>query len=112
MPDLTGFGTLTSSCTQSEQSKLWPGDCIGSALYYYGTCTLTPVEPLTDDLSDMDKTTAREILNAPPILLFLASKQQNTLGVLPEEVRHPAVALLRTYVEEGIPDHMGLPWLP
>ena len=60
----------------------------------------------------MDKTNAREILNAPPILLFLASKQQNTLGVLPEEVRHPAVALLQTYVEEGIPAHTGSPWSP
>ena len=34
------------------------------------------------------------------------------MGGLPEGVRHPAAALLRTYVEEGIPSHMGPPWSP
>ena len=41
---------------------------------------------------------------------FLASKQRNTLGGLPEGMKHPAVALLQTYIEEGIPAHMGPPW--
>ena len=42
---------------------------------------------------------------------FLASKQRNTLGNLPKGVKHPVAALLQRYVEEGIPDHTGPPWL-
>ena len=61
---------------------------------------------------DIVKATAREILNAPSLLLFLASKQRNTLGGLPEGVKHLAAALLQTYVEKGIPAHTGPPWSP
>ena len=71
-----------------------------------------PVAQLTDNLVATAKATAREILSAPSLLLFLAIKQRKTLGGLPEGVRHPAADLLRTYVEEGIPDHIGAPWLP
>ena len=56
--------------------------------------------------------TAREILNAPSLLLLLAIKQRNTLGGLPKGVRHPAVALLHTYVEEDMPARMGPSWSP
>ena len=35
-----------------------------------------------------------------------------TLGGLPEGLIHPSAALLNTYVEEGIPDHIGSPWSP
>ena len=47
----------------------------------------------------------------PSLLSFLSSKQQKTLGGLPEEVMHPAADLLRDYVEEVIPAHTGSPWL-
>ena len=71
-----------------------------------------PVDSPTDDLADTAKATAREILKAPSLLSFLASKQRNTLGGLPKGVKHPAVALLNKYVEEGIPAHTGAPWSP
>ena len=51
------------------------------------------------------KASVREILNAPSLLLFLASKQRKTLGGLHKGVKHPAAALIRKYVEEGIPAH-------
>ena len=70
-----------------------------------------PIDPLTDDLKATAKATTKEILSAPSLLLFLASKQRKTLGGLPEGVRHTAADLLRTYVEEGIPVHTGPPWL-
>ena len=56
--------------------------------------------------------TAREILNTPSLLPFLASKQQNTLVGLSKRVRHPASALLYNYVEEGILAHTAPPWSP
>ena len=34
------------------------------------------------------------------------------MGGLPEGVRHPPAALIQTYVEEGIPAHMGTLWSP
>ena len=71
-----------------------------------------PVDALTDNLAAMAKSIAREILNASSLLSFLSSKQWNTLGGLSEGVGHPAADLLQTYVEEGILDHMGPPWLP
>ena len=71
-----------------------------------------PVASPTNDLVATANATAREILNAPSLLSLLASKRRNTLGGLPNGVKHPAAALLRTYVEEGIPDHTGPPWSP
>ena len=71
-----------------------------------------PVDPLTDDLAATANVTAREILNAPSLLSLLSSKQLETLGGLPKGVQHPAAALLQIYVEEGIPSHIGPPWLP
>ena len=65
-----------------------------------------------DDLAARAKATAREILNRPSLLSFLASNQRNALGGLPEWVKHPAAALLQTYVEEDIPDHTGPWWSP
>ena len=41
---------------------------------------------------------------------FVASKQQRTLGALPEAVSHPAATLLHSYVEEGIPSGTLPPW--
>ena len=57
-----------------------------------------PVEPPTDDLADTAKATAREIINAPSLLSFLASNQRNTLGGLSKGVNNPAADLLQTYV--------------
>ena len=71
-----------------------------------------PVNSLPDEIEARAKSTAREILNAPSLLSFLASKQQKTLRSLPEGVRHPSADLLQTYVDEGIPDHTGPPWQP
>ena len=65
-----------------------------------------------DDLAAADKATARENLDAPSLLSFLASTQRKKLGGLPEGVRHLAAALFQTYVEEGIPAHTGPPWSP
>ena len=62
-----------------------------------------------DDLVDMAKATLREILIAPSFLSFLASKQRNTLGGLPEGAKHPVATLLQSYVEEGILAHTGPP---
>ena len=42
---------------------------------------------------------------------FITSKQQRTLGVLPEAVSHPADTLIRSYVEKGIPASTGPLWL-
>ena len=72
----------------------------------YPPPTITP----TDDLSATTKASVREILSAPSFLSFLDSKQRNTLGSLPEEVRNTSAALIKYYVEEGIPDHNGPPW--
>ena len=58
-----------------------------------------------DDLAAMAKATAREILTAPSLLSFLASKERNTLGGLTKGVKHPDAALIRNYVEEGISSH-------
>ena len=60
---------------------------------------LLPVDLPTDDLAATAKATAREILKAPSLLLFLASKQRNTLGSLYKGVKHPTAALLKKYVE-------------
>ena len=56
---------------------------------------------------DTAKATSRDILNAPLFFSLLADKQRMTLGGLPKGVWHPSLALLRTYVEEGIPAHTG-----
>ena len=54
------------------------------------------------------KEDSREILIAPYIILFLASKQRETLGSPPKkEVRHPSTDLTQSYVEEVTP-----PWYP
>ena len=74
--------------------------------------TPPPVDPPTDDLAATANATAREILNAPSLLSFLASKQRNTLGCLSEGGEHPSAALLQIYVEESIPAHTGPPWSP
>ena len=66
-----------------------------------------PVDSPTDVLAATAKATAREILKAPSLLLFLSSKQRNTLGGLPKGVENPAAALLRKYVEEGMPAQTG-----
>ena len=58
-----------------------------------------PIDSPTDALAATAKATAREILEAPSLLSFLASKQRKTLGGLPEGVKHPAAALLKMYVE-------------
>ena len=68
------------------------------------------IAPLIDNLVATAKSTAREILSTPSLVLFLASKQHNTLGGLPEGVTHPAADLLQAYVEEGIPAHTAPPW--
>ena len=112
-PVPTGSSTLTYSCTQSKQINLWPRDHRGYALRHDSTGTLLPpVDPLTDNLAAMAKTNSREIINEPSLLSFLASKQRNILGGLPEGVRHPDADLLQTYVEEGIPDRTGSLWSP
>ena len=85
------------------------------ALPYATTVQTTyplPVVTPTDDIATTANTTAREILSAPSLLLFLASKQRKTLGSLSEGVMHPAAALIQSYVEEGITAHTGLPWSP
>ena len=69
-----------------------------------------PFNSLTDDLAPTAKDTAREILEEPSLLSFLASKQRKTLGGLPEGVKHPATDILNTCVEEGIPAQTGPPW--
>ena len=67
---------------------------------------------LPDDLADTAKATAREILGAPSLLSLFASKQQKTLGILSEGVRHPDASLIQSYVEEVITAHTGPPWSP
>ena len=57
-----------------------------------------PMANPTDDLAATAKATAREILSAPSILSFLSSKQQKTLGSLPEGVMHLAASLLQSYL--------------
>ena len=91
------------------------GPGIAEALPYATTAQAPyppPVDSPTDDLAALAKATAREILEAPSLLSFLASKQRKTLGGLPEGVKHPASALLHKYVEEGIPANTGPPWSP
>ena len=91
------------------------GPGIAEALPYTTTAQAPyppPVDSQTDDVSATSKATAREILNAPSLLLVLTSKQRNTLGGLPKRVKHPVADLLQTYVEEGIPAHTGPPWSP
>ena len=66
-----------------------------------------PVDSPTDDLAATAKATAREIREAPSLMPFLASKQRKTLGSLPEEVKHPAAALLKKYVKGGHPFPRG-----
>ena len=44
---------------------------------------------------------------APYLTDFIASKQQITLGALPEAFQHPALTLLQEYVDKGILVHMG-----
>ena len=51
-----------------------------------------------------------DIHQAVPIQAFVASKQQRTLGVLPESVSHPVTTLLHSFMEEGIPDNTVPPW--
>ena len=52
----------------------------------YATTAQAPNPPPTatpeEDLAGTAKETTREILNAPSLLSFLASKQQKTLGIL------------------------------
>ena len=69
-----------------------------------------PVDSLTENLVATAKATAREIITAPSLLLFLISKQMHTLGGLPNGVKHPDTALIQIYVEEVILDHMDPPW--
>ena len=91
------------------------GPGIAEALPYTTTAQAPyppPVDSLTDDLLATVKANAREILNAPSLLLFLTSKQRNTLGGLPKGVKHPVAALLQRYVEEGIPSYTGPLWSP
>ena len=66
-------------------------------------------ESTADNLAEMKKATAKELTRAPSILDFIASRQQGTLGALSEAVIHLLVALIQTYVEEGIPVQTGLP---
>ena len=61
----------------------------------YSPPAVTP----TDDLADMVRATTMEILSTPDLLSFLASKQRKTLESLLEEFRHPAAALVQSYVE-------------
>ena len=63
------------------------------------------------DLATTAKETTREILSVPSLLLFLDIKQGKTLGGLPEGATHPAVDLLRAYVEEVITAHTVPQWL-
>ena len=77
------------------------GPGIAEALPYTTTAHAPyppPVDSLTDDLAATAKATAREILNAPSLLLFLTSKQRNTLVGLTKGVKHPVAALLQMYV--------------
>ena len=71
-----------------------------------------PVAPLTDKLAATAKATVREILIAPSILSFLASKQRKTLRGLPKGVMYLAADLILDYIEDGIPAHTGSPWFP
>ena len=71
-----------------------------------------PVDALMNDLAATAKSTAREILTAPSLLSSLTIKQRNTLGGLTEGVKHPAAALIQTYVEEFIPAHTAPYGLP
>ena len=75
----------------------------------YATLAQAPYPPLVnspmDDLAATAKATAREILKAHFLLLFLASKKRNTLGGLPKVTKHPAAALLQSYAYESIPAH-------
>ena len=63
-----------------------------------------------DNLASTARTTTEEIFQADSLQAFLASKQQITLGALPEAVTHPAATLLQSYVEEDIPTTAGPPW--
>ena len=55
------------------------------------------------------RATTEEIGQAASLQAFIISKQQRTLGALPEAVTRPGATLLQSYVEEGIPDNTGLP---
>ena len=57
-----------------------------------------PVAQIMGYLADTTKATAREILSAPSLLSFLASKELKTLVGLPNGVTHPAADLLWAYV--------------
>ena len=89
------------------------GPGIAEALPYATTAQAPyppPIDSPTDDLAATAKATTREILEAPSLLSFLASKKSNTLVVLTEGVAHPVAFLLQSYVEEGILSHTGPPW--
>ena len=57
------------------------------------------------------KATAKEIHRAPYLLALIASRKWRTLGTVVEAVIHPKDDLLKTYIEEDILVHTGLPWL-
>ena len=82
----------------------------------YATTAQAPYPPPaatpSNDLAATSKATTSEILSAPSFQSFLASKQQKAMVSLLKRVRHPAAALIQSYVEEGIPAHTGPLWSP
>ena len=54
----------------------------------------TPAISKADELTSTARTTAKEIRQAASLQALIASKQQSTLGALPEAVTHPAATLL------------------
>ena len=73
-----------------------------------------PYPPLdiseADDFVVTGRANAEDILQALSLQDFIASKQQVTLGVLPEAVYHPTATPLQSCPEEGISFGTGPPW--
>ena len=69
-----------------------------------------PVELIVYNLSYTAREMSEALKQAPFLTSCITSRQQSTLVALSEAVRHLAASLLRNYVDEGIPVHIGPAW--
>ena len=90
-----------SPCTESISDSLGPASAPTAP-------AIAPAHLDSDPLLAVTMSTASTIHRPPFLNSFLAGKQRPTLPPPPATTNHPASPLLKTYVELGCPDSIGL----
>ena len=99
VPAQLALAPLSTLSPVPNSVKFGPG--IEESLPYSAVAQATYLSPAAttgDYLSATPKATTRKLHRTPSLLAFLPSKYRKLIGTLPEAFRHPASALIHSYV--------------